>query len=559
MSTLTNSWESARAWWQSATAPTRAAATALTALLVIGLIAAVYLAAAPDYVTIYQGVTGQDAAQVESVLHDKGIAMRYSASDQSVSVPSKDADNAQMYVAAAGVLSKSAAATDPAPLGAFGWTDNGSDMTKARLLGVRENQLTDMLTQLDPVKSANVKLTAGDTTSMFDDAVPPSASVVLTLRPGDSLTSDQAKGIASLVAGANPGMDVKNVTITDQTGATLWPAGGEDGDQNNASDRFAAREQAKLQGLLDGTIGSGKSRVTVSAQLDFDQIKKEIVQHLPTVPGGTSALPLSMTDKKTTYTGAGAPGGGGPAGASANLSAPSYTTSSASGSGGSYKSDDQVINYVDNVDTTEIIAAPGSLKQLLVGVMIDSSIAPSTATAFQREINTIVGVAATDPSRQVIVQQIPFDTSAQKAAEAADKAAQSQALLATALRAGAVLAVIGALLFLATRGLRLAAAPASALALAGEGAHIGLLDRDGSIPPEAMEAMLEERPLRIEDVLAEMPEALPNRPRRRQHAPAIEEQQDVKLESVQEMITGSPQSVALLLKGWMAEDALRVG
>jgi flagellar M-ring protein FliF len=556
LSTLTNSWESARAWWQSATPPTRAAASAMLALLVVGLIAAVILAASPDYVTIYQGITGEDAAQIESVLHDKSIQMHYSAADQSVSVPSKDADNAQMYVAAAGVLSKKAVQTDPGPLGGFSWTDSGSGMTNARLLNVREGQLEGMLTQLDPVQDANVKLTAGDNTSMFDDATPPSASVVLTLRPGQSLSSDQAKGIASLVAGANPGMDVKNVTITDQTGTTLWPASGEDGDQNNASDRFAAREQTKIQSLLDSTIGAGKSRVTVSAELDFDQIKKEIVQHLPTVPGGSSSLPLSTNDKKTTYSGAGASGAGGPAGTSANLSSPSYTSSGANGTGGAYKSDDQVINYVDNVDTTEIIAAPGSLKQLLVGVMIDSSIAPSTATAFQREITTLVGVSSTDTGRQVIVQQIPFDTSAQKAAVLATKTEQTQVLMSNLIRAAVALAVIGALLFLATRGMRQISAPhQQQMAFAGEGAHIGLLDQNGLIPDEAM---LEERPLRIEDVLAEMPEVLPNRPRRRQHAPAIEEQQDMKLESVQEMISGSPQSVALLLKGWMADDAVRV-
>ena len=145
---------------------------------------------------------------------------------------------------------------------------------------------------------------------------------------------------------------------------------------------------------------------------------------------------------------------------SANLSAPSYTTASASGSGGAYKSDDQVINYVDNMDTTEIIAAPGSLKQLLVGVMIDSSVPPSTATAFQREINTIVGVATADPSRQVIVQQIPFDTSAQRLAQAETKSAQSEALMNTGLRAAVALIVIAVLLFLATRGMRHAGAHA---------------------------------------------------------------------------------------------------
>ena len=109
------------------------------------------------------------------------------------------------------------------------------------------------------------------------------------------------------------------------------------------------------------------------------------------------------------------------------------------------------------------------------------------------------------------------------------------------------------LLVLLTRSGRRAAAPQ--LALAGEGANIGLLDRN-AYAGEIDEAALEERPLRIEDVLSEMPDIMPgSRPRRRAHAPAIEEQPDLKLESVQEMISASPQSVALLLKGWMYEES----
>ena len=51
-----------------------------------------------------------------------------------------------------------------------------------------------------------------------------------------------------------------------------------------------------------------------------------------------------------------------------------------------------------------------------------------------------------------------------------------------------------------------------------------------------------------------MPEAEAYRPRRKMRAPSIEEQQDLKMESIQSMISAHPESVALLIKGWMAED-----
>ncbi len=69
---------------------------------------------------------------------------------------------------------------------------------------------------------------------------------------------------------------------------------------------------------------------------------------------------------------------------------------------------------------------------------------------------------------------------------------------------------------------------------------------------------MEERPLTVEDVLAEMPDIDTQRPRRQVRAPSIEEQQDLKMESIRSMIVGHPESVTLLLKGWMAEDVERL-
>ena len=69
--------------------------------------------------------------------------------------------------------------------------------------------------------------------------------------------------------------------------------------------------------------------------------------------------------------------------------------------------------------------------------------------------------------------------------------------------------------------------------------------------------MLEERPLRIEDVLAEMPEAEPaaRRRRRRQHA-EHRGAAGPEAGSIQDMVNNHPESVALLMKGWMAETVL---
>ena len=62
----------------------------------------------------------------------------------------------------------------------------------------------------------------------------------------------------------------------------------------------------------------------------------------------------------------------------------------------------------------------------------------------------------------------------------------------------------------------------------------------------------------IEDLIGEMPmpiTAVPPGPRNKPIIPEIEEHMDVKLESVRDMVKNHPQSVALLMKGWISDEA----
>jgi len=197
-----------------------------------------------------------------------------------------------------------------------------------------------------------------------------------------------------------------------------------------------------------------------------------------------------------------------------------------------------------------------------VAALVDASVPAENIPKIKDIVSTAIGVVPGDNTRFVSVQQIAFDMSAQKAQATQMQSVASQQLWSNIARALAVCVVAIVLLILLTRGGRGSAAGPQ-LALAGGGANIGLLhsmpeaelasfsDRGGD---RMAEHQLEDRPLTVEDVLAEMPEADAYRPRRKMRAPSIEEQQDLKMESIQTMISAHPESVALLIKGWMAED-----
>ena len=245
---------------------------------------------------------------------------------------------------------------------------------------------------------------------------------------------------------------------------------------------------------------------------------------------------------------------------------PSYQTGGGAGGGGKYSTGDTVTNYENDVTDTQTQVAPGDLKKLSVAALVDTSVPAETVATLKTSIAAAVGAFPGDNTRLVTVSQIAFDMSSQKAQASQAQALASQALMITIARTLAVCAVAIVLLILLTRASNRGGAQPQ-LALAGGGANIGLLDPAPDADMAAildaagglrgtergMEHVLEERPLTVEDVLAEMPDP-EGRPRRRARVPSIEEQQDLKMESIRTMINAHPESVSLLLKGWMADD-----
>jgi len=565
---FSTSWDNLRGWWQTATPVTRAMATGMVLLMVIGLIVAGSLATSPDFQAIYHGVSGKDAAAMETVLHGHAIDMHYDDKEQTVSVPAKDESNATMYVAAAGILSQDSVAdgteTQDVPISPM----DSPDVVTQKQNTAKEVAMDRKLMRLDPISSAAVSISAGTATTLFGNDTAPTASVIVTLKPGQTLSSLQVKGVINLVAHAVTGLTPDNVTLTDQSGMPLGQADdtGDPGLPGGEDARASEIARKGIQDLLDRTVGLHKAIVTVHAELNLDQTSTDSIQHTPQ-PGTKTGLPVSVRTKEEDYSGgAGAAPVGGVAGTGSNLNVPSYTTSGSGASGGKYANTDTTTNYDNDVVHTQTKVAPGSIKKETVTALVDTSVPPATVSLLKDSIATAIGATPGDPTRFVTVQQFAFDISAQKAEAAQMQSLASQQLYSNIARALAVAVVAVVLLVLLTRsGRRSVVQPQ--LALAGGGANIGhldeeasddiaaLLDRSGhanSALPQ-MGQMVEDRPLTVEDILSEMPEP-ENRPRRRQRVQSIEEQHDMKMESIRTMVDAHPESVALLLKGWMAED-----
>ena len=574
MPVMTQWMDGLKAWWAAATPATRAMATGLALLVVVGLCVAASLAASPDYRPIYHGVSGKDAAAIETVLRDHSIPMRFDDKDGTISVPGKDEGNAHMYIESANILSKDSAVVGIESLKNLGFGISSQNESQ-QILAANEGELSRKLMRLDPVQSAAVSITLPSTSAFVGTDKPPTAAVLLTLKPGETLSNLQVKGIVNLVAHSVTDLTPANVTLTDQSGVPLWTDNGtgdpgtDEPSKKNA--QFSETEGKRLQAMLDSTFGPHKTVVTVTAELNFDQIHKDETDH-PVPPGGAAGTIVSTRTSEENYSGTGAPPAvGGVAGSGSNLNAPSYQTGGAASGGGKYTKTDTTENHETNVSHTVTNVAPGAVRKESVAALIDTSVPADSLPKIKDIIASAILAQPNDPSRFVSVQQITFDTSAAKAQDALLKTQASQVLMGNIARALAVCVVAVVLLVLLTKGsagrkgVPALTAAEPQLALAGGGANVGYLDAEapdlemaailGHAGPSSRDLaqMAEERPLTVEDVLSEMPEP-EGRPRRRARAPSIEEQQDLKMESIRTMVSAHPESVALLMKGWMADD-----
>jgi len=246
--------------------------------LMIALIGAAALAwmslSTPTQKTLFATLPDSDKAAVTAALDQASIKSRIDQGTGALTVNEEDYSRARILLAGQG-LPKAApggyAILDQLPMGVSRAVEG------ERLRQARETELARSIQEIDAVAEARVHLAMPETSVFVRDNAAPSASVVLKLQGGRSLSDAQVASIVNLVASSVPGMKPESVTIVDQLGALLSKAGGQsgadaDGDrrleiQRRVEDKF--RQQ--LVQLLTPLVGAGNFTTEVQADVNLDE------------------------------------------------------------------------------------------------------------------------------------------------------------------------------------------------------------------------------------------------------------------------------------------------
>ena len=364
----------------------------LPMILMISLIAAAALAwmtlATPQQKTLFTGLPDADKAAVTQALQAANISSTIDEGTGALTVDEDNYSRARILLAGQG-LPKAApggyAILDQLPMGVSRAVEG------ERLRQARETELARSIEEIDAVGEARVHLAMPEASVFVRDNAAPSASVILKLQPGRSLSEAQVSSIINLVASSVPGMKPDAVTIVDQMGALLTHAAGQDsttlaGDARiDFQRRIEDKYRAQLTQLLTPLVGPGNFSAEIQADVDLDET--QATRESYDKQGALRAEQGNWTGAGANGGDASAPGGvpgalsntppaaaaivptpkpGTPAAAPAGATAPSPATPA--------EAVKQAENYARAYDLGKEVsvtrAMPGTVKRLSVAVLL---------------------------------------------------------------------------------------------------------------------------------------------------------------------------------------------
>ena len=232
---------------------------------------------APQMSLLYSGLETTDSSEIVAQLDSQQIPYEIRGNGAQIMVPDDMVDRLRLQMAGEGLPSGGSIGYEIFDRGdSLGTTSFVQNINKVRAL---EGELARTIKSLDRVAGARVHLVLPERELFTRERRQPTASIVLKLKGGSSLQSGQIASIQHLVSAAIPDLSTDRVSIIDDRGNLL--ARGDGDEEGGASavssiDEFRSKYENKVKDavetLLARSVGNGKVRAEVSAELDYDRI-----------------------------------------------------------------------------------------------------------------------------------------------------------------------------------------------------------------------------------------------------------------------------------------------
>jgi len=289
-----------------------------SAALAAVIVTAALHARSPDYRVLFTNLSDRDGGAVVGALSQMNVPYRFSDVGGVIMVPADRVHDARLRLASQGLPKGGTIGFEIVESQKFGTTQFQERLNYQRGL---EGELARSIMALAAVESARVHLALPQANGFFREQQRPSASVLISLRPGRILERSHIAGIVHLVASSVPELNPKQVSVVDQSGALLSnqpDALGSVGLDPTQLQYLRSIEQAyiaRIVEIVEPIVGRGNVKAQVTADLDFTQSESTAQQFRPNQGNEPAAV---RSQQISEHTGAGA--GTGPQGVPGALS-----------------------------------------------------------------------------------------------------------------------------------------------------------------------------------------------------------------------------------------------
>lgn len=368
------------------------------ALVALGAVFFMKVTSAPSYAPLFTNLSSSDAAAISSKLQASNIPYQLTDGGATILVPQSQVYQDRLNMAQAGLPQSSTVGLSL--LDKVGITS--SQITQqADYQRALQGELASTIEAIQGVTSAQVNL-ALPPTDVFaiSQNSTPTASVLVTLAAGVSLTPGQVDGIVHLVASSITNLSASNVTVVDQNGDVLSAPGFDGSAQQNSSATTSFEQElgASLTSMLQNVVGANHVAVKVAAQLNFNQATTKS-QTIQTAKNGTPlTAPTQSSTSNQTYTGTGtAPGG----------TLGSITPAGGTNQNSNYSQTSTTNSYAVGQVNQTVQQAPGQIQRISVAVLVDSKAKGVNLAGLKALVTAAAGL---QPARgdSISVVKMPF-------------------------------------------------------------------------------------------------------------------------------------------------------
>ena len=270
------------------------------AALVAVIVAVVMWSSEPKYKVLFSNLDDRDGGAIVTALGTMNVPYRYNENGTALLVPADRVYDARLQLASQGLPRGGSVGFELMDNARFGASQFAEQINYQRGL---EGELARSIEAMNTVQHARVHLAMPRQSLFVRERQAPTASVLLNLYPGRSLSDAQVSAISWLVASSVPELTAESVSIVDQNGrllsAPLGEGRGMDADQLRFVREIEQRTVERILTILNPLVGPGNVHAQATADVDFSRREETSEVYRPNQEPGQAAVRSQQTSDST--------------------------------------------------------------------------------------------------------------------------------------------------------------------------------------------------------------------------------------------------------------------